>query len=222
MLIRRLASLSLLTAVLSAPEGDTGGGGNAGAAPAPPPAPAEDPTKLAAALAATQAELRSIKSAQAKADADRKAAEEKALGEQGQFKTLAEQKAAEAEQLRKQLADLEGDAAIGRTYREQKQAEIDAAAKSLSADDKAILDALPSVEAKAKFLARITSTTAAPPTAKPAPGASAPPPGGNESTIEQLIITRGIDWVVANKPKEWSEFASRHTSSTGRPRGLFG
>jgi hypothetical protein len=221
MLIRRLATLSLLTAVLSAPEGDTsGGGGNATAPPLPPPA-ADESAKLAAALAATQAELKAIRGAQAKADADRKAAEEKALGEQGQFRTLAEQKAAEAEELRKKIADLEGDAAIGRTYREQKQAEIEAASKGLTADDKAILDALPTVDAKAKFLARISTTTTTP-AAKPAPGSTAPPPGGNEPTIEQLITTRGVDWVVANKPKEWSEYASRHTSSTGRPRGLFG
>lgn len=224
-MLRTSVLFALAHAVRFAPEGDTGGGGGNAPATAPATEPALDPVKLSQALAATQAELKAIKAAQAKDAADRKAAEERALGEQGQFKTLAEQKAAEAEELRKRLAELEPDATVGRTYREQKQAEIDAAAKTLAASDREILDSLSTIDAKVKFLARISSappTTAATAAAKPATGAGGPPPGSATVVISELIASKGIDYVKRNHPNEWDAYTrSLDTSARTRRGGLF-
>lgn len=226
---RSLFTLAL--AVLLAPEGEAGGGG--GGAPPPPKAddkkadpppaapPADAAAKLAAELATTQAQLKALTEKAKADDAARKTAEQKQLEEQGNFKTLAEQRAAEGEALKKRIADLEGDAALGKTYRETQQKVIDEAAAKLSADDKAILDAIPGLEAKAKFIARIGQGATAP-AAKPPGAAGAPPPGGAGAVdVVSLLATKGMGWVEKNHPKELEAYLDALTPKKTAKRSLF-
>lgn len=224
----RFARFLLAHAVLLAPEGDAGGG--AGGAPPPPKDEKKDPppsappgpdaTKLAADLAATQAALKALQE-KAKADeAARKDAEQKQLAEQGNFKTLAEQRAADLEATKKRLADLEADAAIGKSYREREQKAIDEAGAKLPEGDKAILDALPSIEAKQAFLKRI-SGAGAPPANAP-PGANTPPPGSNAAVdVVALIATKGMSYVEKNHPKELDAYLASVTPKKTTKRSLF-
>lgn len=226
---RLLSRVLLAHAVLLAPEGDAGGGGGTDppkdpAAPpkdAPPsPPPADQTAKLAAELATAQAALKALQEQSKAHEAARKAAEQKQLEEQGNFKTLAEQRAAEAEELKKRLADLEGDAALGKTYREQQQKAIDDASAKLSAEDKAILDSIPGVDAKAKFIARLAQGMTAP-AGTPPPGAGTPPPGGTQSLdVSTLIATKGMGWVEKHHPKELDAYLEAMTPKKSAKRGL--
>lgn len=230
---RSLFRFALPLAVLLAPEGDAGGAAGGGAPPPPagdkgekkadppPPPPAAD-AKLAAELATTQAQLKALQE-QAKADAAaRKQAEQKQLEEQGNFKTLAEQVRAENEALKKKLADLEGDATIGKTYREQQQKLIDEAAAKLAPEDKAVLDSIGTLDGKAAFLKRITAAPGAAPAAKTPPGANTPPPGGTGPVdVAALIATKGMAWVEKNHPKELDAYLDAMTPKTSKKRSLF-
>lgn len=228
---RSLFRFALPLAVLLAPEGDAGGAAGGGAPPPPPgkdekkadpppPPPAAD-AKLAAELATTQAQLKALQE-QARADAAaRKQAEQKQLEEQGNFKTLAEQVRAENEALKKKLADLEGDATIGKTYREQQQKLIDEAAAKLAPEDKAVLDSIGTLDGKAAFLKRITAPGAAAPAAKTPPGAGTPPPGGTGAVdVASLIATKGMPWVEKNHPKELDAYLDAMTPKTSKKRSL--
>ena len=221
-----LRRVLLASAVLSLPDDGAGGAGAAGGVLAPPaatppaPAPGPDAVKLAADLASTSAQLKALQDKAKADDAARKANDQKLLEEQGQHKTLAEQRLADLEAANKKLADLESDAAIGRTYREAQQKVLDEAGAKLSPDDKALLDALPTIEAKTKFLARI-GTTPAPAAAQPAGAGATPPPPGAGADIPSLIAAKGVDWVKRSYPKEWEAYADKSTPRTGRRGGLF-
>lgn len=230
---RSLFRFALPLAVLLAPEGDAGGAAGGGAPPPPPgdkgekkadpppPPPAAD-AKLAAELATTQAQLKALQE-QARADAAaRKQAEQKQLEEQGNFKTLAEQVRAENEALKKKLADLEGDATIGKTYREQQQKLIDEAAAKLVPEDKAVLDAIGTLDGKAAFLKRITAALGAAPAAKTPPGANTPPPGGTGPVdVAALIATKGMGFVEKHHPKELDAYLEAMTPKKSAKRSLF-
>lgn len=228
------ARFLLAHAVLLAPEGDAGGA--AGGAPpplpkdekkadppAPPPAaPGPDATKLAADLAAAQARLKQLEEQNKSAEAARKAAEQKQLEEQGNFKTLAEQRAADLEAAKKRLADLEADAALGKAYREREQKALDEAAAKLSPDDKTILDALPTIEAKQAFLKRISAAPAPAPAGKQPPGANTPPPGSNAAVdVVALIATKGMSYVEKHHPKELDAYLESSTPQKTAKRSLF-
>lgn len=232
--MQRLLALASLTHLLCAPNpGDGGGGGGAGggapAGGAPPPAP---PPAANADIAALQAQLDEAKKtlaardatdaeAKKKAEADRQAA----LAEQGQHKTLAEERAKEIEKLQKQLNELSGDAQLGKTYRETESKKLEEAIKALSPEDRALAEAVTDISQRAKLVARLSAASTKPADSKTpnTPPATGTPPAPNSVVdIDVVIKEQGAAYAAAKHPKEWDEYLARRTSRSSKPTGLFG
>lgn len=185
--------------VLMAPADDAGSAGGAGASNVETPATpsADDLAKLKADNAALQKQLADIAASQTTAAKAADAARKKELEEQGQHKTLAEQLKAEKAALEAKLAALEPDANLGKTFREKTLASITEAAKTMSADDKVILDSINDLDAKAAFVARISGA------AKPATGTQ---PAGAKVASTSTAIDFATAWAT---PAAWAEAKAR-------------
>lgn len=176
------------------------------------PSPPLDVAALVARLAAYEAKDVEATSAQRAAQA----ALEAELAAKGEHAKL-------AEALSAKLAALEPDAAVGRAYRERETAKIADAAKGLAAEDRAILDALPSLDSKAAFLARIS---AVPKSATAPPGASGGPPSSTASLVDFDKAWATPEWPAAKAkdPKgaaAWLEKAMNGNAQTSTLSRMF-
>lgn len=145
------------------------------------------------------------------------AALDAAKAEAAKAKALADEHAAKA-------AALEADATIGKAYREREAKRIDDAAKTLAAEDKAILDALPSLDAKSLFLDRLRVASTRVAVAPPGAGAAPPP---SSSAVPDFAAAWGTPaWAdaKAKDPKgaaEWLAKASGQDTSVSTLSRMF-
>lgn len=176
---------------------------------------ADDVAKLKAELAAAQQQLNANKKAQDEAAKAADEATKKQLADQGQHKALADKLAAEKAELEKRLAGIEGDAAFGKAQREKLQKQIDESAAKLAPADKAILDAITDLDAKAAFIARLGG--AAPATGTQPAGASAAAGGKGVDIAALLESGMTPDAVRARHPTEFNAFIANAAKASKKP-----
>lgn len=147
---------------------NTGAGDASGAATVETPMAAIDPAEFAK-LQAENAKLLDENAKRRVKAREKEKAHQAELMEQGQFKGLSESLQTENDQLRAELEELKArapDADKWASHVANEEARIAEQVKSLPAEDQEFINSLPSVDLKAKALARVT-------TAKPAEPATA-------------------------------------------------
>ena len=102
------------------------------------------------------------------------AADEEAKRKAGVYEPILKQRDAELAEMKARLAELEADANLGKSLREQKSSAIAAKAKDLDEDEKALVDAVSDLGAKEKLVDKLL---AAKKTGKPS---SVPKPAGEK------------------------------------------
>lgn len=117
------------------------------------------------------------------------------------------------------VAALEADAAIGKSHREATQAQIDAAAATLTPANKALLDSITGLDRKAEFLALVGA--APKPQHAPAPSGGPPVPS-TAFNVETVIAEKGADFVRNHHPKEWDAYIAKRAAPSPHARGLLG
>lgn len=136
----------------------------------------------------------------------------------GSSKALADELAA----ARAQAQANEADAALGRTYREQEQAKIDAAAKEMPAEWRQLLDVMPAsdVRARAMVVERYRAATAKQATPPP-PGQVAPPVQQHVVDVDAMLA-RGmsIEQIKGEHAKEWGEYLARKIAPKKQTGGI--
>jgi hypothetical protein len=111
--------------------------------------------------------------------------------------------------LKAKIAELEPDAAVGRAHREAELRRIEAGKAKLSEDQRAIVDALPSVEMKAKALASFGRAAPRP----PMPGG---PPGSTPSYEEAWKDPAAWKALKARDPEGAARWVRGLTTRNGR------
>jgi len=143
-------------------------------------------------------------------------ANNKALHEQGEFKQLAEARAAEIEALRAEVSTLGGlksDAEAFRNHREKEAKRIGDVAAGLPDDQRAILDAIPDVFDRASALAVFQNVAGKPaPNAPPIPvGSSAPSHGAPFEGLTGDALVQAI----RDDPQGWRDTVSANGAQKG-------
>lgn len=176
----------------------------------PSPVDAAAHTKLQADFAAAQSRLKAFEDAESKRKADIEA-------EGDARKQLAErQKELDAEKAAR--AALAGDAALGKTYREQIVSRVATARKEMPAEWQSLLDAVGAdnlVGQEAVVARFVASKTAAPqPGTPPTPG-TPPPPGGAGMDVDSLRRSgMSVDEIKRKHPQVWAAYSA----ASAKPR----
>lgn len=192
-----------------APDSDAGGGGSGSGAGGQAPSTALAPP-AGAEIEAMRVKLASYE----KADADRRASDEKrALDEKvaaqkaGDHDKVIAAQNAEIEAMRAKLAALEPEAQYGRDSRAQQKARIEAAKKELPEGDQQLLDSIVqtgNLHLADAMLARMRISVGKFTAPRPTPGGTPPPADAPDFDKLAMENPRGFHDAVKKYPAEWS------------------
>jgi chromosome segregation ATPase len=143
------------------------------AAAAPEPKPTQNVDVNA--LLAQVAEFEAVKADNAKYREERRLLKEKqeeAAKKAGDFEPLLKERETEIERLKREIEALSPLATRAKAIDEQRAARVAEKAKALSADDRAVIDAVADLDAKEKLIDRLSAQGQAKPDAKSAKGAT--------------------------------------------------
>lgn len=184
---------------------------------APSAAPADD--QRYAQAAARVAELERVMSERASADAAADEARKKKLREEGDIKKLLEEREADLAKLQAKLSEIDGDAKLGRSYRERESARIEAAKAQLTPQQAALVDAMGSVDLKAQLLDQfIAAKTVAPTPKAAAPGG--PPAPGVKTDWNAIGSREELERAKAGDPNGFAELVNGMFSRTRKSTTL--
>lgn len=165
------------------------------------PTPTPQPSDEAASLRARLAEYEARDKQRAEAEAKQIEAQKARAKEEGDLKAQLEILSKEADGAKAKLGELSGFAEIGRRYVEQAEARITAALEKMDDDDRALVEAQPSVDLKERLIAKLTAATS-----QPSPGEKKPPlPRGGAPAGEQTDFRKA--WM--DGPSAWSAAQQR-------------
>lgn len=189
--------------LLTTTDGGDGGAGAGGGAATPKPADTDQGAQRIAALEAENAAFRKANAERAKADEDAKRAADEKLKADGKLQELLAQR-------EKELAELRGDADLGRGYRERETARIAERMKTLSAEDQALVTAQPSLDMKAQLIDRLAKHAADPGKKEPAKAGAAGVPVGNAPDVDvDALLKDGwrADQIKEKHPEAYAKHA---------------
>jgi hypothetical protein len=161
-------------------------------------APADDPAALKAKIAAYEA-----RETQRAADAVKAAEEAKAKAKaDGDLKTQLELQAKELEALKA----LQGDAELGKSFREREEKRVAEGRTKLTAEQAAFLDAQPNIALKAQALDLFLKSTSTTETKKTGDAQKGGAPAGDD-----------VDYAAALRdPMKWAELKKRDPEGTAK------
>lgn len=199
--------------------------------PSAPVAPSVDLAALQATVAKYEKDIAKLKDENAQRRQDTKQEREareaaaRTAGDLGTVVKSLEEKLAEAHGGLKELDSLKADALAHREWRERKAKTLDVEAAKLAPAMKEIYDALPSVEAKAKFVKAMAVAPIVEPAKQPATPA---PLGGTPAPVVQPfdLNTASLAELQAfekSNPTEYAALSARSNQPTPKTiRGFLG